>query len=263
VKGGSISIRINDENGPYFKPGKGLRQGDPLSPLLFNLVVDVFSWMLMKVASEGIITGLMSGMYPEGVVSLQYAVDTLLFLTHDTQVACYLKWLMSYFEKLSGMKINFHKSDLTPLNLEEEETQEYAKILYCKVGSFPFRYLGVPLHYEKLNREYLQPIIDKIMKRIARWKDRLLSYGARLLLLKACLVTIPIYLMSFIKFPKWVVEAISSQMANFFWNNQEDSHKYHISNIQTLCLKKEHGGLGVPDLRNLNICLLASWIQRY
>jgi hypothetical protein len=50
VKGGSISIRINDENSAYFKPGKGLRLGDPLSPLLFNLVVDVFTRMLIKAA---------------------------------------------------------------------------------------------------------------------------------------------------------------------------------------------------------------------
>jgi hypothetical protein len=99
---------------------------------------------------------------------------------------------MVYFEKLSGMKINFHNNDLTPMNLEEEETQEYAKIFCCKVGSFSFRYLGVPLHYKKLKREDLQPIIDKVIKRNAGWEGRLLSYGARLLLLKACLASIPI-----------------------------------------------------------------------
>jgi hypothetical protein len=216
VRGGSISIRINDENGPYFKPGKGLRQGDPISPLLFNLVVDVFTRMLMKAASKGYISDFMSNLYPEGVISLQYADDMLMFLAHDTQAACHLKWLMIYFEKISGMKINYHKSDLTPMNLEEEETQEYAKIFCCKIGKFPFKYLGVPLHYDKLRREDLQPIIDKIMKRIAGWKGKLLSYGARLTLLKACLASIPIYLMSFIKFPKWVIEAINSQMTNFF-----------------------------------------------
>jgi hypothetical protein len=148
--------------------------------------------MLMKAASRGAITGLMNKMYPEGVVSLQYADDTLLFLSRDTQAASYLKWLIVYFEKLSGMKINFHNSDLTPMNLEEEETQEYAKIFCCKVGRFSFRYLGVPLHYKKLKREDLQPIIDKVIKRNAGWEGRLLSYGARLLLLKACLASIPI-----------------------------------------------------------------------
>jgi hypothetical protein len=132
-----------------------------------------------------------------------------------------------------------------------------------RLGSSPFKYLGVPLHYDKLRREDLQPIIDKIMKRIAGWKGKLLSYGARLTLLKACLASIPIYLMSFIKFPKWVIEAINSQMANFFWNDQENNHKYHLSNIHSLCLKKEHGGLGIPDLRNLNLCLLGAWVQRY
>jgi hypothetical protein len=91
----------------------------------------------------------------------------------------------------------------------------------------------------------------------------LLSYGTRLTLLKACLASIPIYLMSIIKFPKWAVKAINSQMANFFWNDQENSHKYHLANLKFLNQRKEVGGLGIPDLRELNLCLLASWIQRY
>jgi hypothetical protein len=100
VKGGSISIRINDENGPYFKLGKGLRQEGPLSPFLFNLAMDVFSRILLKASSKGINTGLMRRMHPEDVMSLQYIYDTLLFLTHDTQATCYLKWVMVYFEKI-------------------------------------------------------------------------------------------------------------------------------------------------------------------
>ena len=64
-------------------------------------------------------------------------------------------------------------------------------------------------------------MVDKIVKRIADWKGRLLSYGGRLTLLKSCLASIPVYLMSVIKFPKWAIEAINSQMAHFFWNNQE------------------------------------------
>jgi hypothetical protein len=79
VKGGSIAIRINDTNSSYFKLGKGLRQGDPLSPLLFNLVVDVFTRMLSKAANGGYIHGLMNILSQEEIISLQYADDTLFF----------------------------------------------------------------------------------------------------------------------------------------------------------------------------------------
>jgi hypothetical protein len=54
------------------------------------------------------------------------------------------------------MKINYHKSYLVPVNLEEEEIQQYAKILCYKLGSSPFKYLEVPLYYEKLNRGDIQ-----------------------------------------------------------------------------------------------------------
>ena len=105
-------------------------------------------------------------------------------------------------------------------------------------------------------------MIDKIIKRISGWKGRLLSYAGRLTLLKACLASIPIYLMSIIKFPKWAVNMINSHMARFLWNNNDDKHKYHLAHWQ-LVAQKELGGLGIPDLRNLNLSLLSSWIFRY
>jgi hypothetical protein len=151
------------------------------------------------------------------VLSVQYADDTLLFLNHDYIFGCrHLKWLMVCFEKLSGMRINYRKSDLVLANLDEDEIQQYEKIFCCKLGSFPFRYLGVPLHYEKLKREDIQPVVDKVIDMIPSWQGRLISYAARLTLLKACLASIPIYLFSVIKSSKWAIEGINSQMANFF-----------------------------------------------
>jgi hypothetical protein len=69
--------------------------------------------------------------------------------------------------------------------------------------------------------------------------------------------------MSVIKFPKWAMKAINSQMGNFFWNDKENGHKYHLSNWQSLAQKKDFGGLGISDLRDLNLCLLAAWVERY
>ena len=107
-------------------------------------------------------------------------------------------------------------------------------------------------------------MVYKIIKRVAGWKGRLLSYGGRLALLKSCLASILIYMMSVIKFPKWAIEAINSQMAHFFWNNQEGrGEKFHLANWLMVSQKKDYGGLGVPDLQQLNMCLLASWISKY
>ena len=64
--GGSVCVRLNDENGSYFTTGKGLRQGDPLSPLLFNLVIDVFTKILIKAADQGIISGMLTGLCEGG-----------------------------------------------------------------------------------------------------------------------------------------------------------------------------------------------------
>jgi hypothetical protein len=52
-------------------------------------------------------------------------------------------------------------------------------------------------------------------------------------------------------------------MAHCLWNTSEDRHNYHSVNLKQICMKKEFGGLGVPDLRELNLCLLGSWIRRY
>jgi hypothetical protein len=153
-----------------------------------------------------------------------------MFLKHGFLEACHLKCLMICFEQLSEMKINYNKSDLVPINLSEQETQMYSMTFCCKIGRFPIKYIGVPLHYEKLKGEDIQHVFDKTISRIPGWQGRLMTYGARLALINACLISIPIYLLSVIKFPKWAIEAINFQMANFFWDDTEKKHKYYLSN---------------------------------
>jgi hypothetical protein len=121
----------------------------------------------------------------------------------------------------------------------------------------------VPLHYDNLTREDIRPLVDKILKKVAGWKGRLLSLAARAMLLKTCLASIPVYLLSFIKFLKWAIKILNTHISNYLWNDTVDSHKYHLSNWEVVSLNKEYGGLGLPNLRDLNISLLASWLKRY
>lgn len=79
MKKGLVGVNLIGEESSFFKPGKGLRQGDPISSLLFNFVGDVFTRMFEKVASQGLIKGLLTELDGGGVISLQYADDTIIF----------------------------------------------------------------------------------------------------------------------------------------------------------------------------------------
>jgi hypothetical protein len=70
------------------------------------------------------------------------------------------------------------------MNLDECTVHGIAHVLNCPIGSLPFKYLGVPIHFEKLKREDVQPLVDKLVKRIAGWRDKLLAYNSRLVLIK-------------------------------------------------------------------------------
>lgn len=254
---------LNGEDSSYFKTGKGLRQEDPLSPFLSNLGGDGLSKMLTEATSKGLTKGLLEDFRPGGIISLQYADDTILFSKAEESVLRNLKCVLMWYEQISGMRINFHKSELVPLNLEEEEAHRLAHVFSCPLGSFPIKYLGVPLHYDNLSKEDIQPLVDKMLKKIAGWRGRLLSLAARAMLLKTCLASIPVYLLSFIKFPKRAIKVMNTHMSNYLWNDSVESHKYHLANWELVSMSKEQGGLGLPSLRDLNISLLASWLKRY
>lgn len=219
--------------------------------------------MIVKGSQAGLIRGLCPNFHPGGIICLQYADDTLLFVDNDHRTVFNLKWALTCFELVSGMSINYHKSELVPINLDEAETQVFLDIFNCIKGKFPIKYLGIPLHFDKLRREDLQPLVDALLARMASWRGKLLSLLGRVTLVKTCLASIPIYMLSFFKFPKWAIKLVNSQLANCLWSDEEGNHRIHLANWQSVCMRKEFGGMGIPNLQDLNLCLIGSWIKRY
>ena len=84
----------------------------------------------------------------------------------DPIVAFNMKWILTCFEQISGMRINYHKSELILINLGPEERTQFVEVLQCDLGYFPIKYLGIPLHFSKLRREDLQPLVDSLLKRL-------------------------------------------------------------------------------------------------
>ena len=153
------------------------------------------------------------------------------------------------------MRIIYTKSKLIPINIEWEEFQEFTSLLGRSGGSFPIKYLGTPLHHDNMRREDIQPLIDKIMKWTARWREKLLPCKGKLILIQGCLTSIPIYLLAFFKFPKWAIDLINSRMAHCLGNDFEGHRKLHLANGKLVCMKKEFGQLDIPNLEEVNLCL--------
>ena len=164
IQGGNVNIKVNDQLGKYFQTRKGLRQGDPLSPILLNIVVDMLSILIARAKDDGQIEGVIPHLIQNGLSILQYMEDTVLFLSHNLPKATNMKLLLSLFEQLSGLKINFHKSEIFCFGKGKEHEAEYSQLFGYEVGKFPFRYLGLPMHYRKLSNSDWKTIEQRIEK---------------------------------------------------------------------------------------------------
>ena len=83
--GGSVGIKVNDDIGPYFQTKHGLRQGDPMSPILFNIVADMLALLISRAKAVGQIRGVIPHLIDDGLSILQYADDTIIFIDHDLE----------------------------------------------------------------------------------------------------------------------------------------------------------------------------------
>jgi hypothetical protein len=101
----------------------------------------------------------------------------VLFLDHGIEQAMNMKLLLCTFERLSGLKINFHKSEIFCSGKAKECELQYSLLFGCKVGTYPFRYLGLSMHYRKLNNKDWKGVEERIAKTLSSWKGKMLSMG--------------------------------------------------------------------------------------
>jgi hypothetical protein len=124
----------------------------------------------------------------------------VIFLDHDLELAKNMKLLLCVFEQLSGLKINFYKSEIFCFCQAKDCEIQYSQLFGYKIGAFPFKYLGIPIHYRKLSNRDWKQVEERFEKKLSSWKGKLLSLGGRLVLINSVLSSLPMFMMSFLKY---------------------------------------------------------------
>ena len=140
---------------------------------------------------------------------LQFADDTLIIGEKSWLNVRSMRAVLLLFE-VSGLRVNFHKSMLTGVNIYETWLTEAASVMNCRRGSIPFVYLGLPIGGDSRKLSFWKPVIDRIMASLSSWNNKFLSFGGPLVLLKAVLSSLPVYFLSFFKAPTDIISSIES-----------------------------------------------------
>jgi hypothetical protein len=138
MEGGHVDIKVNVIVGQNFQTEKGVRQGDPLLPILFNIVVDMLTDLISRAKSVGQTKGVISDLTNDVLSILQYVDDTILFMEHSIDQAWNIKLLLSSFDQMSSLKINFYKSEIFCFGQAKEEERQYKQLLGCQIWSYLF-----------------------------------------------------------------------------------------------------------------------------
>jgi hypothetical protein len=170
--------------------------------MLFNIVADMLVIMIEHIKNDGLTKGIIPHLVDEGLSILQYVNGTILFMEQNLVKAHNLKLVLSAFEQLSGLKINFHKSELFCFGKAQDEVNAYDDLFGCAQGRFPMRYLGILIHYRRLTLTEWKLIEERLQKCLSSWKGKLLSLGGRLILTNSVLSNMVLHMISFFLLPK-------------------------------------------------------------
>ena len=157
-----FSVIINGKSTSFFTSSRGLRQGDPLSPTLFILASEFLSQGL-----NYLFTTFPSVMFKSSaqawVFHLCFADDCILFLNGSKNAVKHVSNFLTFYENMSGQKINRNKSSLAfPRNLKASKKKPIKLLTGIVEQNLPLNYLGIPLSLGWRDHQSYKCLFEKV-----------------------------------------------------------------------------------------------------
>ena len=246
------SVLFNGYSTPVFFPSRGVRQGCPLSPLLYILTMEVLA---VNLRGHPHICGILLPGVPSPlpVVSL-YADDTSAIVNSDSGIKAVFE-VYSRFEKASGSKLNLEKCKGLWLGAWRARTDSPVNIDWSELM---IKVLGVFIGFGDLDLANWRPRIDSVTKCLASWSIRSLSFSGRALVANALALSRIWYVASLVHMPHWVLRELNTLLFNFFWAGKKDKVSRKV-----VVQPRDCGGFAVVAIDLKVQALLIQWVKRF
>ncbi|XP_074288232.1 uncharacterized protein LOC141613398 [Silene latifolia] len=259
----SYQVLFNGAPLKLFRLKCGLRQGDPLSPYLFVLCMEVLSCNVLKAQESGLLKGITLCRGEAALSHLFFADDAVFFLNDRNNSTKNLRLILKKFCKVSGQVMNKDKSGIL---FSPSTTLAQARCgmrnLRVKGNKSLGKYLGLPTDLHGSKRELFKGLIDMVMRCISSWNGIFFTAAGRLTLISSVLSNLSIYFLSVFKIPVSVTNKINSLLSHFWWAGGRLGRTIHWCSQKFISLPKREGGLGIRNIECLNQAMLGKHAWR-
>lgn len=249
----SLRVLWNGEASDAFKPSRGLRQGDPMSPYIFTLCMERLNHIIQDAVLDGYWSPIRLRRGGPLISHLFFADDLILFgeassFQVDVMIRC-----LDLFCAHSGQRMNKEKTKICfSKNVHMSRRMELSDWMGVGLTSDMGKYLGIPLIHRRVSQGLFVPIIEKTRRRLSGWKKGCLNLAGRCTLVKSVLAALPSYYMQTMLLPKGVTKELERHSRSFLWGGSEESRKLHLLSWDQVTQDRQNGGLGLKNLRKQN-----------